>query len=79
MRTGKKSWGAGEEPGHHHHMKPEQDDVRPEEWELHHHCWQTKQQQHGQTAEGGKGHAEAEMQTSSSPTWSGATDTQGHI
>jgi hypothetical protein len=57
-----KGWGAGEEPQHPHNLKPDQDDVRSVEWELHHHCRQERQQQHGQKVEGGKWHADKEWE-----------------
>jgi hypothetical protein len=53
-RKGKKHPGAGEEPQHHHNTKLEQYGLRNAEWELHHHCRQAREQQHGQKAEGGK-------------------------
>jgi hypothetical protein len=53
-RKGKKHRGAGEEPQHHHNTKPEQNGVRHAEWDLHHHCRQVREQQHGPKAEGGK-------------------------
>jgi hypothetical protein len=57
---GKKHRGTEEEPQHHHNTKPEQYGVRSTEWELHHHCRQAREQQHGQKAEGGKCHADEE-------------------
>jgi hypothetical protein len=43
----RKAGGTWEELQRHHNMKPEQDDVRNMEWELHHHCGQARQKAKG--------------------------------
>jgi hypothetical protein len=75
-RKGKKDRGAKEEPQHYHNTKPEQYGVRNAEWELHHHCQQAREQQHGQKAEGGEVTCRQGMGTSSSLIWSGVPDKQ---
>jgi hypothetical protein len=54
-RNARNTAGAEEEPQHDHNTKPEQYGVRNVEWELHHHCQQAREQQHGQKAEGESG------------------------
>jgi hypothetical protein len=46
------------------------------EWELHRHCRQAREQQHGHKADGGEVTCRRGMGTSSSLIWSGVPDTQ---